>query len=89
MGGEDRTTSCLGVKRVLREPEEVGKALVLVVGIGAGEEDAEGGGSGSVAVSSNSGRLAGGGIVLGEELSMTVVGAVVLWDGERCRLGAD
>ena len=33
MGGEDRTTSCLGVKRVLREPEEVGKALVLVMGI--------------------------------------------------------
>ena len=61
MGGEDRTTSCLGMNSVLREPENEGR--VLVVRLGEGEGDEEGGGSeggGSEAVSSRRGRLAGG-----------------------------
>jgi hypothetical protein len=63
---------------VLREPEREGR--VLVVRLGEGEGGEEGGGSeggSSEAVSSNRGRLAGGGIVLGEELSVTVVSTAV------------
>ena len=86
MGGEDRTTSCLGVKRVLREPEEEGRVFVAGEG-GGGEGEEEGGGS--EAVSSKRGRLAGGGTVVGEEMVVTVESRAVECGGECCRLAAD
>ena len=72
-GGVGRTTSCLGVNRVLRERGKEGKVFVAGGG-GGGEEDEAGGGS--EAVSSRRGRLAGGGAVVGEELAVTEVSNV-------------
>ena len=70
-GGVERTTSCLGVNRVLRERGLEGE--VLAAGGGGGVEEA---GGGSEAVSSRRGRLAGGGAVVGEELAVAVVSNV-------------